>query len=589
MNESNDIRLDILEQSSEILRNLNADHFTFVAERYNFCFQDVYQPTAVLNEHTSEFCRVVLNCYFIILNHYKDDAYSRENGSSIAKDCYIFKNITRDGSPSIRPNVMFMDKHPKGATILVNFVKNNHNEFFVVNARDFLSIACFIFVHLEGVRKKHAELAFLFEECMFYQSIPQIPRDRMTLRWPLQRYFAFDPTAEEHELMPHCFSYHTLMYLAVFVINEVVKGKAPCCLAQTNIDFQCGNFVVLNVEEVTSAFDFDAVAENLAMGNNIAPDTYKTYMVEIMKAAMAMRFRYRQFANDSVLFVQYTIEKKGELLRVSIRNLFHWVIFRNLVDAALRLFPFLSIAVYTDYFVMDETTLKILHLLSIGLCSSLRTRWFSGIMPIYPLVARIWIDASQNMSPTNAEKALVWSATFAWLSVLFGRQHDFKKQLKSPDALFEVIKSKDLRLEDLFVMPSIAEQLRVKKSSYCHSQVRAQEMYYQDRDHVFIDFLFNVERSMCTSCQTGKCIEQRLCGVPPNAFDFSLYIAPNQEEGSPINASPTLHDNIMMLLPTKMTKTTIEKRLNFCSVFANAFYPFLARFEVLPSSWTFHF
>jgi len=587
MNETPEIRLDILDQANEILKNLNEDHLAFIVERYNFCFQDVYQPTAVINESTTEFCRVVLNCYFIILNHYKQDAYLHQNGSSIAKDCYIFKNITRDGSPSIRPNVMFMNG--KNATILINFVKNNHNEFFVANAREFLSIACFIFVHLEGVRKKHAELAFLFEECMFYQSRPQLSREKMTLCWPLRRYFAYDPTAEEHELLPHCFSYYTLMYLSVFVINEVVKGKSPCCLAQANMDFQCGNFVVTDIAQVTNTLDFDVVAENLSMGNNITSFTYKVYMVEIMKAALAMRFRYRQFANDSVLFVQYAIEVKGDLLRVTIRNLFHWVIFRNLIDAATRLFPFLSISVYTDYFVMDETTLKILHMLSIGLCSSLRTRWFSGIMPIYPLVARIWIDVSTKMSPTQADKALLWSATFAWMSVLFGRQHDFKKQLKTPNALFETVQAKIFRLEDFFTVPSTAEQLRAKKSSYCHSQVREQEMYYLDRDHVFIDFLFNVERSMCTSCQTGKCVEQRLCGIPPNAFDFSLYIAPNQEEGSPINASPTLHDNIMMLLPTKMTKTTIGNRLNFCSVFANALYPFLARFEMLPSSWTFNF
>lgn len=587
--ESN-IRLDIFDQANEMLKNVTSSHLAFITEKYNLCFQDVYLPTTMLDESTPEFCRVVLNCYFIILNHYRQDAYIRKNGSGVAKDCYIFKNITRDGSPSIRPNVMFM--RGEKATTLVNFVKNNHNEFFVVNMREFLSIACFIFVHLEDVRKKHAELGFLFEECMFYQSTPRIPRSHMTLQWPLRRYFAFDPTAEETEMLPHHFSYHTLMYLAVFVINEVVKGKSPSCLAETTIDLQCGNFVITDLAQVTSALDFEVVAENLAMDNNIPADTYKNYMVEIMKTAMNMRFRYREFANDSVLFVQYGIEMKGGLLRVSIRNLFHWVLFRNLIDATLRHFPFLNIATYTDYFVMDETTLKILHMMSIGLCSSLRTRWFSGIMPIYPLVARIWIDTTTKNCPTQMDMTLAWCATFAWLSILFGKQNDFKKQMKPPAALFEVLQaaiSRPLRLEDLFILPSTAEHLRSKKLSYCHSQVRAQELYYANRDHSFIDFLFKVERETCKSCHDGKCVEHRLCGIPPTAFDFSLYIAPNQEEGSPINASPTLQDTIMMLLPNKMTKSTIEKRLNFCSVFANAFYPFLARFEVLPSSWAFNF
>lgn len=576
-NNDNDV-LHLMAQGEQMMSAIKESYFAF-ASAYNFTFSDTYDPTVPMCESTNEFCRVILNCYFIADNHYRRALHF--NSRTHARPRYFYKNITRDGCPSIRPNVLFLSS----TTSLINFVKNLHNEFFVVDIREFLTMLCIVYVHLPTVRAAHPSVAFLFEECMYNQAIPRLPLAARTIIWPFSRYFSCDLFTKEAQMSPdsvcHRFSFYTLMYLCVFCISEVVKHHDPLLFHRAVLDFQCANFDVCTLADAESTIDFGIIASNLACDEKdfwLPTQDVLSYMREIVAVALAVRFRYNKHSNDAVVFLQYDARvlypcpnRTGhaatngnaspfsscngtDVLTISFRNAFHGVIFSNVADTVLRRFPMLKndFERVAGHFQLSVTMLKIIHMASVCLCTSQRTRWFSGIMPIYPLVARILLDTPSN--PSLADAILVWVAMLAWLNLLFGNKKRFATCLhapfdlcsairhftdvescKSPTAFLRALFVPTFNLPDILpnvlttISPKIKDQpitspasgLKGQPSSgpqglaagggdenaagthYKHSQARVWPLYESvaDKDHPIAAALFALEQATCRVCR----------------------------------------------------------------------------------------
>lgn len=567
------------------MSNVSESYVRFVIDRYSLQFRDEYNPACALAPATSEFCRVVLNCYYIALCYVRSETWEGRNTALP----YMFKTITREGAPGVRPNVLFAP-----GTALLQFVKNNHNEFFVVDVREFLSILCFICMQLPNVRSAHPEVTFLFEECMVNQPVPLMPAADRPLTWPFSRYFAV--ARPNCMLVEHRFSFYTLMYLCTFCISEMGRRNDPALFHRTTIDFQHANFTVATVDDAVACNDFDVIADNLSCSRPDAyvdPGTVAKMMRHIIEEALRPRFPLHSASNDTVSFIQYAATPSGDLVSVVVPNAFAHVVFDNMCRIVCKTFPTVSIERVNERFVMRKAALKLVHLTSIGLCSIQRSRWFSGILPMYPLVARVYIDATNAVhggSATEEDALVVWCATVAWLNVLFGKQERWTTRLKSAPELMRTIAhcaSTNFTLIDLLAPTCILDTSINGASHYHHSKVRFFPLYdtAPDADHPLLRSSFAIEHAMCTSCRSGKCAEQKMCAPAPDFFSFVLTEGCGQEEGSPINPRPTTANSMMVLLINKCTKSNAALKINFCSAFATAFYPYLARFEILPPSW----
>ena len=559
---------------------------------------------------------------------------------------------------------------------MVNFIKNFHHEYFAVNIREFLRMLCVCYVHLPAIRTAHPSVAFLFEECMYAMDAAshsfeqnehllaarasnQIPQSlpARTIIWPFSRYFSADlftleaqntalQNAQGSDVAPvvtHRFSFYTLMYLCVFCINEIVKGHSPALFDRIALDFQCANFPVLSADHAAAALDFTTITDSLACnqpGIHLPPDDVRYLAHRIIDAALALRFRGTRCANDAVTFLQYDAhpipdvsraDGTSDLLQVTFRNAFHTTIFANLCNIALRAFPFLRIErpdgttstnaraqnVVGSRLVLSHTALAIVHLTSIATCSSQRTRWFSGIMPLYPLVARILIDYTRsNLSDLcNERHGLAHIALLAWLNTLFGNKRRFTERLlrtcdlhraicrflneKTPTAASNA--GAFLRA----IMPNTdVDALLADAPHYKHSQARQHPLYEHAPDfgHPLLLALHAVETRACTVCRADlgrqvsdpsnerlmdRCAEHRPLAPAPSFGAFTVYVGVPQEEGSPFNPQPTADHCLMALLPNKFCRADADAHNHFAAVFTNALYPILARHEILPSAWNF--
>jgi hypothetical protein len=246
-------------------------------------------------------------------------------------------------------------------------------------------------------------------------------------------------------------------------------------------------------------------------------------------------------------------------------------------------------------FSMEEATLKIIHLVSIGLCAPQRTRWFSGILPIYPLVARVYLDMIQMAASgtlREIDTVVVWCATNAWLNVLFGKNAKIISALKSPRDLCNMLigAAKSGFTLDMLFNERQSLLLNGSNSHYKHCKIRVFPLYEhaEGRDDPLLVSLHAIECSMCVSCQATntKCPESKRVPPAPSFFSFALVAGCGQEFGSPINPQPTTETSMMFLLPNKTTKRDTDLQCNFNAAFSTALYPYLARFEILPPSWS---